>query len=281
MPHASFQAFLKHSSPIKPAQQPAGPGDPRGIASIPSIVSSDATSTPETESSPQAVKPAPENVNSGSADALLMAAYAMTELNAEESPTRTAANDNIGLRPSPKRKSTDVAHSAEDDMDGGDDDSAPFESPPTLFPDSMMQQDYKDAPPAMMTNKSPLVTPAQQRKSKRSRVGTDKKSSAFKKDNASSINGTLGEKRSPAESDDEPENMSPTSTKSSSSVEEEQEVVATPITTRSRSKKALQKDVLTPVSARVIDFRRMSVKGKTRADSDGSDEEQMEEIAAS
>lgn len=257
---------------------------------MPSIVSSDATPTPDTESSPQAAKPAPENSNSDGANVLLMAAYAMAELNSEESPKKTAANgEDSALRPSPKRKSAALAHSVEgEDMNGDDAGSTPFESPPKPFPDSLSQQEGgKDAPSATATSKSPLVTPAPQRKSKRSRVGTHKKSPA--KDTARGINGTLRQKNSSMDdddSDDEPENKSPASTKSTSSVEEEEKEAASTPMTRSRSKKSSTKDVLTPVSARAIDFRRMNVRGKKKAaeSDDGSDEsqgEQMEETAAS
>lgn len=264
---------MKHSSPNKPDGNPVVAG---GIASMPSIVSSDATPTSETEASPQAIKTAQESSKSDGevANALLMAAYAMTELNAKESPTQPAANDPSGpvLRASPKRKSSDVAPTAENEAvsgrAGGD---IAFESPPKPFPDTSAQDD-RDTSPATTSESNSMTTPAEQRKSKRSRVGTHKKSALSKKDASMNVDDTPRQEEHPADSDEEPENQSPESkkSKSPSSVEEEED---TSPMTRSRSKNSSPKDVLTPVSARCIDFRRLDVTAeKKKADSDGNEE---------
>jgi len=250
------------------------------ITSMPSLTSSDATPTSETEASPQTVTASTRDrgkSEGGVADVLLMAAYAMTELHAEESPTKTVGSDGSVLRSSPKRKSSEFALSVDTEtMNGG---GTAYESPPKLFPDSSVQQDDRDASPAT-TSESPLMTPAEQRKSKRSRVGTHKKPAVSKKKGAS--RGTDKSSRY-AKRVDNDKNKSPASSKSKSpsAVQEEQDEVAATPTTRSRSKMA-SKDVLTPVSARCIDFRLMDVKDMKQGGSDVSDESKAEqmEIAA-
>jgi hypothetical protein len=266
-------AFLKHSSPNKASdttQSTGGPsGDSRKIASMSSIVSSDATPTPDTGTSPQASAKT-ELSDTDGANVLLMAAYAMTELNSAESPGKTATSDGPGFRPSPKRKTTDFASEEGSSMDGYD--SGAYDSPPKSFPDFSVQ---KDASPETAAEMSPLVTPAPQRKAKRSRVGTHKRSAGSKKKDAT--NGSIRDKNA-VDSDDEPENKSPASTKTESTVEEEEEEPNDASTPRTRSRTKAQKEVLTPVSARAIDFRRMNVKGKKQ---DEESDEQMDDVGAS
>jgi hypothetical protein len=234
-----------------------------------SIVSSDATPTPDTGTSPQASAKT-ELSDTDGANVLLMAAYAMTELNSAESPGKTATSDGPGFRPSPKRKTTDFASEEGSSMDGYD--SGAYDSPPKRFPDFSVQ---KDASPETAANMSPLVTPAPQRKAKRSRVGTHKRSAGSKKKDAT--NGSIRDKNA-VDSDDEPENKSPASTKTESTVEEEEEEPNDASTPRTRSRTKAQKEVLTPVSARAIDFRRMNVKGKKQ---DEESDEQMDDVGAS
>ena len=93
------------------------------------------------------------------------------------------------------------------------------------------------------------------------------------------MNGSVRDKNAVDSDDDEPENKSPASIKTESTVEEEEEeeqkVASTP---RTRSRTKAQKEVLTPVSARAIDFRRMNVKGKKQ---DEDSDEQMDDVGAS
>ena len=265
---------MKHSSPTKPEGKPLGPGDPRGIASMPSLTSSDATGTSETEASPQAFKAAQESKSDGAvANALLMVAYAMTELHADDSPTKLAARDPPGhfLRSSPKRKSSDSASpgASVDGQAGLDTSYVAFESAPKPFPKSFTQHDNSAAASPATTSESPFLTPSEERKTKRSRVGTHKKQLQSNKNGPIDIDVTPRQEKRSVDSDEEPENKSPASSKSS---EEGEEDAVTP-STRSRSSKSSPKDVLTPVSARCIDFRRMEMNNgkKATTDGDGSD----------
>lgn len=215
---------------------------------MPPTVASDATPSLATESSPQSAYKSEEG---GVANALLMAAYAMTELHADESPRKPVATDYSGttLRASPKRKSSEFAGNTEGYDEGDDSGSAAYDSPPKPFPNVETQfdddEDQGDAAMAAVTE-TPLT---KHRKSKRSRVGTHKKLPLARK----AAVGKSSRKKNTRGSDEEPENKSP---------RKEAVVESTPMTRSRSSRKSSPKDALTPVSARCIDFRRMDVKGK-------------------
>jgi hypothetical protein len=172
-------------------------------------------------------------------NALLMAAYAMTEL-------KPAAfrNDLPGdiLRSSPKRKSTELPNGHRKSFgteialkSAGGEDAAP-----EPFREAPMQRDSSPA--------AALLTPSVLRKTKRSRLGSVKKSVHAE----ASLDANDTPDKHLVESDEDPENASPSHT--SPSVEgREAEIAVTP------AAKTSSKDVLTPVTARCIDFKRMDV----------------------
>lgn len=234
-----------------------------------------------------ATKQERDKSDTGVANALLMAAYAMTELNAEGSPAKRSPYDNTAgdytttLRASPKRKSTEFGTLTEDGTtDGVDSASTSFESTTGAFPE---KKEHRDASP-VTAGSSPLKT-IKQRSSKRSRVGGREQSASSGKDSSSDIKNTTRQAKRSEKNDKDAKGKSQRSTQRNTllSVEaqKEQEVVATP-KTRSRSTKKIPEDVLTPVSARCIDFRRMGVKETKKGDSDASDESNADqmEIAA-
>lgn len=217
------------------------------VASMPSLAASSSDTSPEEkhdESAKTAKMPAPEESDSGSAvNTLLMAAYAMTEFQAQstttaksESPkdTKPAAASSFGtpkkqgrktliFRASPKRKSeetralegsnnhqTDTKH----DSEQREDDDSGNKSKPTV------DEEEESA-----------ATPMDQRSLKRTRLG-----SARKKNNSEKSEDGTGE---------------PTTESSPVAMLQE--------TPNQKPEKA---DKLTPVSARCIDFRRMNVNEK-------------------
>lgn len=226
---------MKHASPKRDEQgRPIVAPHPQ-ISSMPSLGSSDSAPTLDSEGPPEGVQQdagtetqkAAGNKD-GFANALLMAAYAMTELQNDDtgSPDLPSAK----VRASPKRKAT-----SEHGVAGNG-------SGPAQLPDGV-------------GDGSPVTTPPTSRKSKRSRVGTATRGNNGKvtvvlKDGPVSKAKAVG--------------IESSSTQSSPSVAEErdqEEVSGTPSSARkTRSNKS--KVALTPVSASCIDFRRMEVSGK-------------------
>lgn len=227
---------------------------------IANTVSSETTS--ETQHSSPHVNKGDEG---GVANVLLMAAYAMTELNSEESPHKQATESASNmLRASPKRKSPEVASSTGDGHSGN---GVVLDASPQPFPGTAIRKQEDGETPPAKTGKSPSTSP---RRPKRSRLGTHKKKPAPTKNTRSSPR-TKNRAKHPVDSEEEPENKSPMSVE-----EEEDDVVESTPMTRSRLSRKAKKDVLTPVSARCIDFRRMDVKGKGKADNEGSDDSNTE-----
>lgn len=261
----SVKAFLKHASPNRPEGRPLVPSDAHAIASVPSIVSADATPTSDTEIVVSDETPAAGHVhpavgksrersksNGEVANALLMAAYAMTELHSKDTdPSKPAASAKDApsgvLRASPKRKSAElpnVRHKGDGPeiaqmTAGGARDS---DAAPAPFP---------DAPKQCKLSPTATFTPSVQRKTKRSRLGSVKKS--VHAEASVVVHDTPRLEKHSVDSDEELENKSPSHT--ITSIEErEEEMAATPA-----AKTTSSKDIITPVTARCIDFRRMDV----------------------
>jgi hypothetical protein len=177
------------------------------------------------------------------ANALLMAAYAMTELK-----PAAFANDPPGgmLRSSPKRKSTELPN--------GHPKSRGTEI--TLHcavGEDAAPEPFRDAPKERGASAAaPLLTPSALHKTKRSRLGSVKKPVHTE----ASFDAYDSPDKHLVGSDEDPENTSPSQT--SPPVEgREDEVAATP------SARTGSKDVITPVTARCIDFKRMDVNEMT------------------
>ena len=278
------QAFLKHASPHRPEGRPLGPSDTQGIASMPSLVSSDTTPTSDTDPAAPEAAPAPvaepvneapasqksEEKSGGVANALLMAAYAMTELqtDAAEPPSKPhplvhSASDPSGkvLRASPKRKTI-----------GGE---GPFLSyapnggriserehlsvsfdvssmgPPDTFPVVVKQNAGNTSPLAVASEPSLMTTPSGQPKIKRTRVGSEMKP---EKQASLVLDDTPRAEKRSVDSDEEAESKS---TSFDTEEDPQDEMSATPAAKTPASKSS--QGVLTPVSARCIDFRQMDV----------------------
>ena len=260
------KAFLKHASPNRPEGRPLVPSDAHAIAAIPSIVSTDTTPTSDTEIATPNEKPATGHMHPAAgksqesrkpdsevANALLMAAYAMTELHSKDTdppkPAESAKDPPGGvLRASPKRKSaelpngrrkTDGLEIAQLTVRGSRDSDAA----PSPFPDASKQ--CKLSPTTIS------FTPSLQRKTKRSRLGSVK--NAVRAEASVVVDDTQSLVKQTVDSDRKTENKSPSDT--IPSVEERgEDIAATPA-----AKTTSSNDIITPVTARCIDFRRMDV----------------------
>jgi hypothetical protein len=264
----SVQAFLKHASPKRPEGRPLHHSDAHAIASMPSMVSSDTTPTSDTEIVAAVHHSGGETQESSKsngevANALMMAAYAMTELHSTDTdppePAASAKDPPGGvLRASPKRKSTELPNGchkaygpeiAQRSAGGGRGSDAA----PAPFPDAPKQRNLSPA--------ATSFTPSVQRKTKRSRLGSLKK--PVHAEASVVVDDTPHPEKHSVDSDEEPENKSP-SHPIPSVEEREEEIAATPA-----AKTTSPKDILTPVTARCIDFRRMDVNemnGKNKDD---------------
>jgi hypothetical protein len=217
---------------------------------MPPLVSFDTTPNSDTDNAAkEEMKPvAGKAQESGKSDgqvvnALLMMAYAMTELK----PAAFANDPPSGiLRSSPKRKSTELPN--------GDHKTCGAEIKlKSVKEEDAGPQDFCAAP--WQRDSSPaatLLTPSALHKTKRSRLGSVRKQVHAE----ASLDDNDTPDKHLVESDEDPENASPSHTSPSVGGREE-EVAATPAATTG------SKDVLTPVTARCIDFQRMDVNEMT------------------
>mmetsp|Transcript_31048 Transcript_31048/g.71554 ORF Transcript_31048/g.71554 Transcript_31048/m.71554 type:complete len:308 (-) Transcript_31048:559-1482(-) len=251
-------AFLKHT-PEKGESRKEKPAktEPRDVQSIPSLVSSDTTASPDEEGAK--TRSAPQKQESGGGvNSLLMAAYAMTELNHEErkkEDTETPTTpEKVKAEPkfrSPKRKSLE-----------------------RRLPLAQRQSSHGEKQTDSSSDSS-LATPGEQRKVKRTRVGTVERKGRASQDAPESSKGEsdTGFRRKESESDEESgeEGSSTSAVKS-----EAHDLFYTP----KQSKPPIDNlGVLTPVTARCIDFQQMGMSEQSQK-AEAVDEKEMEAIAS-
>lgn len=254
---ATHLAFLKHSSPARPVKEPAFGARPIS-ASIPSLTDSSSgtmSSSPDDDHTKNASMP-PSTAAIG-VDSLLMAAYAMTELQeVSEAPmTPKKIKSSVPFK-SPKRKShpTPLEHQ----FDDADDVECSEESDDT-------EDDRMD------TKGARLMTPNDMRQVKRTRVGTVERKPPKTGELPATLDTTPRLEKPPSDSEEEEGDLSPDNSTQPSPEESIQATSAmTPQTTKKSSSVV---GGLTPVTARCIDFQHMGMA--EAADMDEKKEEDM------
>ena len=249
-----LQAFLKHSSPARPVKPPDCVV--RTVSSsIPSLADSSSgtiSSSPDDDPGKKVAIP-PSNAAIG-VDSLLMAAYAMTELQSETPTTPQKPVFSVPFK-SPKRKSHPTP--LDNQFDDADDVEFSEES------DDTGREDLE-------TKGSRMMTPSDMRQVKRTRVGT-----VERKPTAGVVPDTLDTtpRLEKPPSDSEEEEPSPDD---STQPSPEDSIQVTSTTTPQTSRKASDvRGGLTPVTVRCIDFQHM---GMAEA-SDAMDEKKEEDAA--
>jgi hypothetical protein len=232
---------LKHSSPVRPAKRPSFEAT-RDISScIPSLTdSSSGTVSSSPDEDPGKLTSALPKAAAG-VDSLLLAAYAMTELQEATATPATPQKSKpaVPFR-SPKRKS----HPAplDDQFDDADDASFSDES-------DGIQADQMDS------KGSRLMTPNDMRQVKRTRVGTVERNPPTTASNVlDELDKTPRPEKPPSDSEEDgaespgEDHPSP-----------EESVKGTSMMTPKATKKSTAVGGLTPVTARCIDFQHMGM----------------------
>lgn len=233
---------MKHSSPVRPTKQPTGNFEAtQEISScIPSLTDSSSgtvSSSPDEETEKVSALPKA----AAGVDSLLLAAYAMTELQ-EATATPVTPKKSIQTVPfrSPKRKS----HPAplEDQFDDADDAEFSDES-------DNIESDQMDS------KGDRLMTPNDMRQVKRTRVGTIERNPPTTASRVlDEIDKTPRPEKPPSDSEEDgaespgEEHPSP-----------EESVKGTSMMTPKTTKKSAAAGGLTPVTARCIDFQHMGM----------------------
>eukprot|EP00546_Thalassionema_frauenfeldii_P001368 CAMPEP_0178937540 /NCGR_PEP_ID=MMETSP0786-20121207/25819_1 /TAXON_ID=186022 /ORGANISM="Thalassionema frauenfeldii, Strain CCMP 1798" /LENGTH=265 /DNA_ID=CAMNT_0020616133 /DNA_START=398 /DNA_END=1192 /DNA_ORIENTATION=- len=221
MDAAHHLAFLKHASPARKTTTYPGTDAHRETSSMPSLApcSSGTTSSPDEEGSKRRI-----GLETGGVNTLLMAAYAMTELTEPSAPSTPVKEIKVLPFSSPKRKSSNVVASSDDQYVDADNTNEAVKG------DGVGQHSVQN-------------TPGEERRIKRTRMGTVDRKNLDKESNE-------------ADKEIKTENIPPTSSAKPVDLptedKEESEYVGLTITTPKEERKSETIPALTPISARCI-----------------------------
>lgn len=233
---------MKHASPARKTTTYPGTDAHREISCMPSLApcSSGTTSSPDEEGSKRRI-----GLETGGVNTLLMAAYAMTELTEQSAPSTPVKENNVLPFSSPKRKSSNqesVVASSDDHYVDADNTNE------TVKSDEEGQHSVQN-------------TPGEERRIKRTRMGTVDRKNLDKESNE-------------ADTQIKTENIPPTSSAKPVDLptenKEENGYVGLTIATPKEERKSETTPALTPISARCIDFQNMGIEKKMEEKKDDS-----------